>query len=97
MPDAIKLTIHTKDNLLITSSLSVDGKDVFSDFEIEPFFPSIETQNHPVHAFDITNPSDEKFAKIDEVVSSILKSNFKTIKKELSKIGIELAEIKDPQ
>jgi hypothetical protein len=95
MPDAIKITIHTKDNLLITSSLTINDGNVFSDFGIEPFFPAIEQQTHPEHAIDITDPSNEKFVKLDETISTMLKNDFKTIKKELGKMGIELAESKD--
>jgi hypothetical protein len=92
MSGAIVVTIKTKDNLLITSSINIcDGKEL-SDFSVEPFFPAIETSEHPKHAFDINNPNDPIFIKLDELITNRLFVELKSLKRELKSMDIELLE-----
>jgi len=91
MAHAIKLTVTTKDNLLITTSIDFRGKNQFGDFSIEPFFPAIETTEKPKHTFDINNNKDPVAVDLDEFFTDLVSRNLSSIQNELKKHGMELS------
>lgn len=92
MAGAITLTVRTQDNLVITAAINIrDGKQ-YSEFSIEPFFPAIETNEKPKHAFDINNTADPTFTKIDDMMTNRLKGDLSLIKTGLTSMGIKILE-----
>ncbi len=90
MAQAIKLTLTTKDNLLITTSIDLKGKLQYGDFCIEPFFPAIETTEKPKHKFDINDPKDPIAVALDVFFTDLVSKNLTAIQNELKLYGMEL-------